>query len=451
MRITNLIRRKPLVTALAVASAAVMLFISEGTYWRSVATLDALGDMASANSAIEGLEHRVLDADTAQRGYLLTGRSEYLQPYERALKDINDAFDLLERHYAGEPQSLALLAGLRSQTDAMLSELALKIRLHQQGGDVTLSGIGKEQMQGIRSLSAELLTVETRHVAAGREDLYRTLQLSRIGIAGLSAILLLGLFMYLRQSLAMKLQQQQQQRLVRAERDRLELEVNQRTAELTELTHHLQTAREDERNRLARNLHDELGALLTSAKLDAARIKSRLAGGSPEALERLAHLVGTLNSSIALGRRIIEDLRPSALSNLGLVATLEILAREFSERSGLQVHCALQPVKLEADAEMVIYRVVQEAITNISKYAAARQVWITLAEEAGRAKVSVRDDGVGFDTTLRPTSSYGLVGMRFRVEAIGGTLTLHSAKGQGTLISVTLPLSAPALDEAPGQ
>ncbi len=115
----------------------------------------------------------MLDAETAQRGYLLTGRSEYLQPYERALKDIDDAFDLLERYYAGEPQSLALLARLRSQTDAKLSELALTIRLHQQGEsatrDITLSDIGKEQMEGIRALSAELLTLETQRVAAGRE------------------------------------------------------------------------------------------------------------------------------------------------------------------------------------------------------------------------------------------------------------------------------------------
>ena len=207
-----------------------------------------------------------------------------------------------------------LLSKLRGLTAAKLSELALTIRLHQQGKggttrEITLSGIGKEQMEGIRALSAELLALETQRVAASRHDIYRTLMLSRIGIAALSGIVLLALFMYLRQRMALTLQQQELQRALQAERDRLEVEVKQRTAQLTELTHHLQTAREDERNRLARNLHDELGALLTSAKLDAARIKSRLAGSAPEALERLAHLVDTLNSSIALGRRIIEDLR----------------------------------------------------------------------------------------------------------------------------------------------
>ena len=262
-------------------------------------------------------------------------------------------------------------------------------------------------------------------------------------LAGLAAVVsviisLLALFMYWRQRSVIDKLRQELQRTIQAGRDRLETEVSLRTVQLTELTHHLQTAREDERHRLARNLHDDLGALLTSAKLDAARIKSRLADRAPEALELLAHLVSTLNSGIALGRSIIEDLRPSALSNLGLVATLEILTREFAEISGVEVHCELEPVELEVSAELMVYRLVQEAITNITKYARAQNVWVRLATDNGQVEVSVRDDGVGFDTRVQPRSAYGLVGMRFRVEAEGGTLALVSAPGQGTLIQVKL-------------
>lgn len=262
-------------------------------------------------------------------------------------------------------------------------------------------------------------------------------------LAGLAAIALmiislLLLFLYWRQRSVVKKLQQELQRTVQAGRAQLETEVLLRTAQLTELTHHLQTAREDERHRLARNLHDDLGALLTSAKLDAARIKSRLADRAPEALEILAHLVATLNSGIALGRSIIEDLRPSALSNLGLVATLEILTREFGENSGVEVHCALEPVELQVSAELMVYRLVQEAMTNITKYARARHVWVTLVKDNGQVEVSVRDDGVGFDTSVQRRSAYGLVGMRYRVEAEGGTLTLVASPGQGTLIQVKL-------------
>ncbi len=213
----------------------------------------------------------------------------------------------------------------------------------------------------------------------------------------------------------------------------------ERTTQLKELALHLQKAREDERSRLARNLHDELGALLTSAKLDAARIKARLGNTAPEAQERLAHLVGTLNSSIALGRRIIEDLRPSTLANLGLVTTLEILSQEFAEQSGLRVHCTFTQVQLAPGAELVVYRIVQEALTNIAKYANASNVWLDLGCRARQVEVGVRDDGVGFDAGIRKQPGYGLIGMRFRVEAEGGALAVVSSPGSGTQVRAVLP------------
>ena len=239
-------------------------------------------------------------------------------------------------------------------------------------------------------------------------------------------------------------QQADQQKLMQAERDRLEEEVSKRTTQLTELTKHLQAAREDERSRLARDLHDELGALFTSAKLDVARIRSRLGSASPEVQERLNHLVETLNSGIALKRRIIEDLHPSALSNLGLVATLEILVREFGERSGVKAHCELEQVSLDEIRELVVFRLVQEALTNIAKYAKASHVWVTLATDDQNVRVEVRDDGIGFDPGLVPPSTHGLVGMRYRVEAEGGTVTVESAPGQGVRIRVLLPQPAGA-------
>lgn len=258
--------------------------------------------------------------------------------------------------------------------------------------------------------------------------------------AGLGLVALLSLvavLLVLRRRLALQVRHEQQRS--QTENERLEFVVAQRTAQLTELALHLQTAREDERQRLARDLHDELGALLTSAKLDAARIRSRLAGSAPEALERLSHLVGTLDGVIALKRRVIEDLRPSGLSHLGLVTTLEILLREFAERSGLRVHSELAAVPLPADAEIVVYRLVQEAVNNISKHAHAGQIWVGLGLHEGRVRVTVRDDGAGFDALAQPRSAYGLMGMRFRIEAAQGRLLVSSAPGQGTCIEATLP------------
>jgi signal transduction histidine kinase len=444
MAVLTIVKPGRFVFPMACLAAVAMLFVSEGSYWRAVLAMKEISVMQTARVSIVSLAQSVLDAETGQRGYLLSSRKEYLKPYQTAIERIDESFRVLNPYYSADPTSRDTLAKLRGLTDAKMSELALTIKLHDEGRDsaaleLVLSDIGKEKMEAIRQLAAELLAHESQNVSESRTELFHTLMLNRLGVAALSAISLLALLLYLRKSAALASHQLDLKQRAQVENDRLEMEVAQRTSQLTDLTHHLVTAREDERNRLARNLHDDLGSLLTSAKLDAARIRSRLAGTTPETLELMSHLVGTLNSGIALGRRIIEDLRPSALSNLGLVATLEILAREFADHSDVEVQCALEPVNLEANAELMIYRLVQEAITNITKYAQARHVWVTLSKVENQVEVSVRDDGIGFDPTKKPDSRYGLIGMRFRVEAEGGTLQVVSSAGNGTTVRALLP------------
>ena len=233
--------------------------------------------------------------------------------------------------------------------------------------------------------------------------------------------------------------QQAKLRSSQIRRQRREREQHLQTAQLTRLTQHLQTIHEDERGRLARSLHDELGGLLTSAQLDVARIRARLAeAGSVQSIELLAHLVETLDSGVELSRRLIEDLRPSALDNLGLATAIEILANEFAARSGMQVHLGLQPVVLDEDTELMVYRIVQEAVSNVDRHAGATQVWVSLLNTDGHVEASVRDDGNGFDTHTLQHSVYGLMDMRFRVEAAGGSLVVASDPGQGTLIRMRL-------------
>ncbi|MDY0107909.1 MAG: sensor histidine kinase, partial [Giesbergeria sp.] len=210
------------------------------------------------------------------------------------------------------------------------------------------------------------------------------------------------------------------------------------------LANHLQQVREDERGHLARELHDELGALLTAAKLDVARLKSRLGDQGPEVLERLRHLSETLNGVIALKRRIIEDLRPSSLSNLGLTASLEILAHEFAQGAGIEVQTNLEAVTLPEATQLTVYRMVQESLTNIGKYARAHKVLVTVHQYPRHVAVQIRDDGQGFDPATIGRSRHGLLGMRQRVEAVGGRLTITSRSGEGTLVAAILPCSAPA-------
>ncbi|MGH8337422.1 MAG: sensor histidine kinase, partial [Gammaproteobacteria bacterium] len=190
---------------------------------------------------------------------------------------------------------------------------------------------------------------------------------------------------------------------------------------------------------LARELHDELGSLLTAAKLDVARLKSRQVNASPETTERLQQLTDTLNGGIALSRRIVEDLRPSSLAHLGLMATLDILAQEFGERARVDISTELEAVELGDSAQLTIYRLVQESLTNIGKYAHARKVTVRLQNFDSYINVEVKDDGQGFDATRTPRSSHGLNGMKHRVEATGGRLTVTSRPGEGSCISAFIP------------
>ncbi len=447
------LKRSPFVFPLAALAALALIFISETAYYQSTRAMEALGTIASARNHLTNLSRRIVDAETGQRGYLLTARKEYLTPYSDAAHDIDTDLQWLRNYYAGQADQVKRVEQLATLLHGRLSELGQTMRLFDEGKDeawrtFVLSDIGKEQMDEIRGISEQLLKEEMRKDKGGRDDIFETLLLNRIGVATMSALSLLALGMYLRQTAALEAHRRERQEAIEAERDQLEQEVARRTAQLTELAQqltelaqHLQTAREDERSRLARELHDELGALLTAAKLDAARIKSRLGTASPEASERLTHLSEILNNGIALKRRIIEDLRPSSLSNLGLLAALEIQSREFAERSGIEVDSQLEVVSLKPNVELTAYRLVQEAFTNIAKHANATRVEVRLAEEAGVAVVSVKDNGTGFDTRKRRVSAHGLLGMRYRVEADGGVFTLDSAPGKGTCVRACLPLA----------
>jgi len=446
MKLLSRLRRSPFAFPLAALAALGMFVISESSYQQASSTFESMDTQGLARNTIQKLWRSLTDAETGERGYLLTSRQEYLRPYTIGRQQTNEALDWLNTYYGADPQTADLIRRVSKAARDKLSELDVTLKLHEEGKEeawhaLLLSNIGQEQMDTVRALSEDLLKLETARVDIGRRSVGQTLLLNRIGVTAMTALCLLALFMYLRQTSALVAQRDEQQRVVQAERDQLEIEVALRTDQLTELARHLQTAREDERTHLARELHDELGALLTAAKLDVARLKSRLGTLTPEVAERVQHLNEALNSGIALKRRIIEDLRPSSLSNLGLVAALDILIREWSERSEIAVERALEPVKLRPTGELTIYRLVQEALTNISKYARASHVEIRLSTSDGIVRVSVRDDGIGFDVRLPRTSAHGLLGMRYRLESEGGRMVLSSTLGRGTTIEAQLPES----------
>jgi len=429
---------------LAILGAAILITINEASFHASTEATRKIELAESARQSVGQLMHTMLDAETGTRGFLLTGDEKYLQPYERALTKLGQDLAQLRQSLSDQPEDLAEFELMALYISRKQSENDLSVRMRKIGNDdawkfMLTTDVGKKNMDAIRLQSEKLMTSSSAKMQAAHSQINHSLLLSRIGIAAITLAGLLAFYMYLLQTEALLAAGTREKLSLKNERDRLEALVRDRTAKLAKLATHLQEVREDERGHLARELHDELGALLTAAKLDVARIKSRLGNGLPEANERLEHLVSTLNSGIALKRRIVEDLRPSSLSHLGLVASLEILTREFADRSGIEIKTALAPVELGGSAQLTVYRLVQESLTNMSKYAKATHANIMLRNNDDHVIIEVSDDGQGFDTDKVAATSHGLAGMRHRVEAAGGQLFIESSPGKGTHIRANLP------------
>ena len=435
---------KRIAIALATVAALLLLLVNEGAYWQSRAAMDTLIAQGSSRIAIQHLMENAISAEAAQRDFVLSGDERLLRDVGKANSAVAQSFALLAQDRGGQPSFMAALGRARAKIETRLARVRQGVAMRRDGrvdDAVALVLQSDSSMELIQSLDNELLALEDEGRTQRRETVYTSILIARVGAMTVIALGLLVLLIYMRHTGAVRKHEIQIKEAEQIARTELQTEVTLRTTELTDLTRYLLVNREDERSRLARNLHDDLGALLTSAKLDVARIKTRMAKSAPESLDLLAHLVTTLNACVALGRNIIENLRPSALENLGLTATLEILTSEFSKTSGIETHCELEPVLLSASAELMVYRVVQEALTNVSRYAKASKVTVRLRAQGNEVQLGVSDNGSGFDTLAKPPSAYGLRGMRFRVEAEGGALSVISSPGHGTQIvaTVTLP------------
>ena len=447
------LRRMAISLPLAVFAACLMIGISEYGYKRTSQMLTNLTHAYDTRTSVSLLMKEMLDAETGLRGYLLTNEEEYLAPYNEAVKNLNQTLERIRHQVEPSSELMDLFVPLSRSISRKTAEMDLSLRLFREGNAdalkfVMFTDIGNKDMASIREFSRKLDALNSQEAAAYQHAVESSLFWARVGVTTVTLFGLLAFYMYLRQNNMLEMLHKREQALQSEERNRLEQLVRERTATLTELANHLQQVREDERGHLARELHDELGALLTAAKLDVARLKSKIEMANPEVADRIKHLTETLNSGIALKRRIVEDLRPSSLANLGLSTSLEILTTEFAQRSGVEIEANLEAVELPDATELTIYRLVQESLTNIGKYAKASRIQVTVHKYPTYVAVQIQDNGQGFDlASIRP-NSHGLAGMRHRVEAAGGRLTINSAPGEGTTVSAIIPTGAAQMADA---
>lgn len=208
--------------------------------------------------------------------------------------------------------------------------------------------------------------------------------------------------------------------------------------------HHEQLV-EEERAHIAREIHDELGQYLTTLRMDAAMLEMALVDENPRAGQRLGNMKSLIDEAIQSVRRVASTLRPTAL-DLGLESGIEWLVEDFRERT--RIACTLQVCEQglpEADdaRATLVFRILQEALTNVARHACARSVTITLKQRDGVLELAVHDDGVGFDQrSLRERKTFGLLGMHERAIVFGGSLRIDSAPGRGATVVLSVPLDS---------
>lgn len=232
---------------------------------------------------------------------------------------------------------------------------------------------------------------------------------------------------------------QQQQSAAAGVRD-VDRLVESRTLELSVLSSHLQNLAEKEKSALARKLHDELGGLLTAAKMDLSWLQSRL--DKPALQERLTQLGNVLDEAMALKRQVVEELRPSLLDHFGLPTALRTYVESTCAKAGVhaEVHLPEEGDTIPKDMAITLFRIVQEGLDNVIRHANAQRVKLELQITPDAYAFTLTDDGRGFDpNSARDVWPHGIMGMQHRVRALGGHFALESAPGRGTTLKVSVP------------
>jgi len=230
----------------------------------------------------------------------------------------------------------------------------------------------------------------------------------------------------------------------RAQHRRAEEQLRESHEQLRALSVYLQSIREEERTRIAREVHDELGQALTSCKLDLSWIASRLPREQTPLLEKTKSLISHMDSTIHTVRRISSELRPGVLDHLGLVAALEWQANEFQNRTGIKcdVHANVQEPLPDPNLSTTFFRIFQETLTNVIRHAGATEVSVNLKESDSRITLEVIDNGRGIGRQeISNTKSMGLLGMRERAALLGGVFKIgRLGRGKGTRVKVSIPM-----------
>ena len=435
---------------LIVGFLAALFFLTGAGQERLQEASERLQTSAAREQVIDQLQNTLSRSVGSLRTFLLTGDQKYLAAYETSVADVEPRLERLRVAYEGSEPSLADVRTLHVLIGRRLADLATTVAIQKTQGTAAAialvkTSVGSVAGDAINDLLEQLRDREALEHVSADENWSRSLVLSRwVTIAGtVFNMLLVGIaarlvYMDMRRRTLLTAE-------LRDQKLQLEREAEDRNHELVELSTHLQSVAEREKASLARELHDELGGLLVGARMDISWAEQHLSGDAPGVRERLRRVQHSLAAGVDLKRRIIEELRPTLLDNVGLFAALRWQLKETCGRAGLkcgEFYPDEEP-KFTSEAAIALFRIAQEAFTNIVKHSAAKSMDLALDLDEDAIVMQITDDGTGIPVgRLTAIGSHGLASMRHRVRALGGRLDVRSPASGGTTLLVRIPAAA---------
>lgn len=452
-------RRLPLYKTVLCVTCALLLIVNGFSLFHNLQALRGaqvlIGQTARVADRLQYLNVLVLDAESSMRGYFLSGHDAYLGPTRTALADSEMEFKELEKLLADNPNQLKNLAQLKTLVRRRLTIMSQALDVYRQGGldeivKIAKLSDGRASMDEIR-LQVVIMEQEQNETLSARSAMfyqeYHKAVLLGMGINAVAIVVLIMFYQLVRRSFANRAQAEH---ALQSANENLESQVQQRTEQLSVLSRHLITISEEEKVRLSRELHDEIGAHLTSISMDIAAVTHKLKDADPELAAQLKRARGTLVEVVEMKRRIVENLRPSLLDNLGLCAAIDSYCQEFSRMAEVRCDCSVgddieqltRDPRGSGELSIALFRIVQESLNNIRKYARASRVSVMLSRNQDGITLRIIDDGIGISAAnIAKPMSHGLLGMRERALLLGGTMNIRRGRNDsGTCIEVMIPI-----------
>jgi signal transduction histidine kinase len=445
-RLNDWMRRYSWLVAMTVAIVITVggLVILESGRMRIAAEYETALDAKGATAQLSSLAADIATLTAEERAYALTPDTAYKERFDQAQQRVRRTLAALDAYYRriGDDTALASFAQISAAADDEIARGAARFVAPSAANDAARA-LPPPDTSATLDAALSLLRLNEDQRAQHALDSSRADQrISTLCVGALCALNIV-LFVLLFRNLGIQLDKQDRvQKKLITQQEELDRLVFERTRQLEALAWHLQSVSENEKTELARELHDELGSILTASKMDVAWVRNKLRDAEPAMAEKLARALGNLDQGIALKRRIIEDMRPTVLANFGLVTALRSLADDAAQRNGWEVEFVLpeDDVKLGEAIEIALFRVAQESLTNAAKYAHASRIHVALSMDGENVSLHIADDGIGIKPQdLQRTQTHGLVGMRQRVSARGGRFEIEGAIPHGTSIRVSMP------------